>query len=180
MSELLALGASHKTAPLAVRERLALLDGQVEPFLPELIAHPGITEAVAISTCNRTELYVVGEAPSPRSRRAGRARGRGPLAARCTRRATATPRGTCTAWSSGLDSMVVGEAEIQGQVKRAYERALAARTTGPMTNKLFRAALATGKRVRTETRSRPATRPSPRSRSSPRGPRSASWPRATW
>ena len=47
--------------------------------------------------------------------------------------------------------MVVGEAEIQGQVKRAYERALAARTTGPMTNKLFRAALATGKRVRTET-----------------------------
>ena len=47
--------------------------------------------------------------------------------------------------------MIVGEAEIQGQVKRAYERALAARTTGPLTNKLFRAALATGKRVRTET-----------------------------
>ena len=47
--------------------------------------------------------------------------------------------------------MIVGEAEIQGQVKRAYERALAAHTTGPMTNKLFRAALATGKRVRTET-----------------------------
>ncbi len=47
--------------------------------------------------------------------------------------------------------MIVGEAEIQGQVKRAYERALAARTTGPMTNRLFRAALATGKRVRTET-----------------------------
>jgi glutamyl-tRNA reductase len=47
--------------------------------------------------------------------------------------------------------MVVGEAEIQGQVKRAYERALAARTTGPLTNQLFRAALATGKRVRTQT-----------------------------
>jgi glutamyl-tRNA reductase len=53
--------------------------------------------------------------------------------------------------TSGLDSMIVGEAEVQGQVKRAYEAALAARTTGPMTNKLFRAALATGKRVRTET-----------------------------
>jgi glutamyl-tRNA reductase len=52
---------------------------------------------------------------------------------------------------SGLESMIVGEAEIQGQVKRAYDRALAARTTGPLTNKLFRAALATGKRVRTET-----------------------------
>jgi glutamyl-tRNA reductase len=47
--------------------------------------------------------------------------------------------------------MIVGEAEVQGQVKRAYEAALAARTTGPMTNKLFRAALETGKRVRTET-----------------------------
>jgi glutamyl-tRNA reductase len=47
---------------------------------------------------------------------------------------------------------VVGEAEVQGQVKRAYERAIAARSTGPMTNKLFRAALATGKRVRSQTR----------------------------
>ena len=53
--------------------------------------------------------------------------------------------------TSGLESMIVGEAEVQGQVKRAYELALGARTTGPMTNKLFRAALATGKRVRTET-----------------------------
>ena len=53
--------------------------------------------------------------------------------------------------TSGLESMIVGEAEVQGQVKRAYEAALAARTTGPLTNKLFRAALATGKRVRTET-----------------------------
>ena len=53
--------------------------------------------------------------------------------------------------TSGLDSMIVGEAEVQGQVKRAYERALVAGTTGPITNRLFRAALATGKRVRTET-----------------------------
>ena len=53
--------------------------------------------------------------------------------------------------ASGLESMIVGEAEVQGQVKRAYEAALAARTTGPLTNKLFRAALATGKRVRTDT-----------------------------
>ena len=52
---------------------------------------------------------------------------------------------------AGLESMVVGEAEVQGQVKRAYELALQARTTGPLTNKLFRAALETGKRVRTET-----------------------------
>ena len=81
------------------------------------------------------------------ARRAGRATGWEPS----TSSATATRRGTCTGSSSGLESMIVGEAEIQGQVKRAYERALAARTTGPLTNKLFRAALATGKRVRTET-----------------------------
>ena len=53
--------------------------------------------------------------------------------------------------TSGLESMVVGEAEVQGQVKRAYEAALATQSTGPLTNKLFRAALATGKRVRTDT-----------------------------
>jgi glutamyl-tRNA reductase len=151
VSELLALGASHKTAPLAVRERLALLDGQVEPFLSELIAHPGITEAVAVSTCNRTELYVVGEAPEPAVAAMLAARAGGDLSdALYTARNCDAARHLYRV-VSGLDSMVVGEAEIQGQVKRAYERALAAHTTGPMTNKLFRAALATGKRVRTET-----------------------------
>ena len=154
MSELLALGASHKTAPLAVRERLALLDGQVEPFLQELIAHPEVSEAVAVSTCNRTELYVVVSDPETAgsavlemlARRAGTPLGDAVYSAHNCDAARHLYRVV-----SGLESMIVGEAEIQGQVKRAYERALAARTTGPMTNKLFRAALATGKRVRTET-----------------------------
>ncbi len=154
MSELLVLGASHKTAPLAVRERLALLDGQVEPFLQELTALAGVSEAVAVSTCNRTELYVVAAEPA----------GAEPAVLELLARRAGTPLGDAVYGSrncdaarhlyrvaSGLESMIVGEAEIQGQVKRAYERALAARTTGPMTNKLFRAALATGKRVRTET-----------------------------
>lgn len=150
MSELLALGASHKTAGLAVRERLALLDGQVEPFLHELRLLDGVTEAVAVSTCNRTELYVVGEAPDQAvhvlDARAGAPLGEALYTARNCDAARHLYRVV-----SGLDSMVVGEAEIQGQIKRAYERALAARTTGPLTNQLFRAALATGKRVRTET-----------------------------
>jgi glutamyl-tRNA reductase len=145
VSELVVVGASHKTAPLAVRERLALLDGQVEPFLQSL----DVAEAVVLSTCNRTELYVVGAEEVAREaleRRAGVPLGdaiyieRNCDAARHLHRVV-----------SGLDSMIVGEAEIQGQVKRAYERALAARTTGPMTNRIFRSALATGKRVRTET-----------------------------
>jgi glutamyl-tRNA reductase len=58
-SEVLLLGVSHKTAPVALRERLALLDTQVAAFLRDLSATPSIREAVVIQTCNRTELYLV-------------------------------------------------------------------------------------------------------------------------
>jgi glutamyl-tRNA reductase len=157
MSELLAVGASHKTAPLAVRERIALTDNAAEPLLHELTAHPAIGEAVALSTCNRTELYLLVSDP---------VEAESAVLALLARRAGIRPTElldgiyalrNCDAArhlyrvASGLESMIVGEAEVQGQVKRAYEAALAARTTGPMTNKLFRAALETGKRVRTET-----------------------------
>ncbi|HET6549141.1 MAG TPA: glutamyl-tRNA reductase [Solirubrobacter sp.] len=145
MSELLAVGASHKTAPLAVRERLALLDGQVEPFLRSLAGRDEVAEAVVLSTCNRTELYVV----APDEEAAVAALGGGFEGLYVERNCDAARH--LFRVVSGLDSMVVGEAEIQGQAKRAYERALSARTTGPTTNRLFRAALATGKRVRTET-----------------------------
>jgi glutamyl-tRNA reductase len=157
MSELLALGASHKTAPLSVRERIALTDNAAEPLLRELTRNDAIGEAVALSTCNRTELYLMVSDP---------VEAESAVLALLARRAGMRPTElldgiyalrNCDAArhlyrvSSGLESMIVGEAEVQGQVKRAYEAALAARTTGPMTNKLFRAALATGKRVRTET-----------------------------
>src|SRR5205823_917687 len=59
MSELLGIGISHKTAPIELRERVALTDGMSERFLRELVAAPDIHEAVALSTCNRTEVYVV-------------------------------------------------------------------------------------------------------------------------
>jgi glutamyl-tRNA reductase len=157
MTELLALGASHKTAPLAVRERIALTDGGAEPLLRELIAHDAIGEAVALSTCNRTELYLLVSNPVEAesavlgllARRAG-IRPTELLDAIYALRNCDAARHLYRV-ASGLESMIVGEAEVQGQVKRAYEAALSARTTGPMTNKLFRAALATGKRVRTET-----------------------------
>jgi len=157
VSELLLLGTSHKTAPLAVRERVAMPDGRAEVFLRELAAHPEIREAVVLSTCNRTELYVVVGDPVEAETTV-----LGMLARQAGLRPTELIDGiyshrNCDAArhlyrvTSGLESMVVGEAEVQGQVKRAYEAALAARTTGPLTNKLFRAALATGKRVRTDT-----------------------------
>jgi glutamyl-tRNA reductase len=157
MSELLALGASHKTAPLALRERIALTDGAAEALLRDLVAEPAIQEAVALSTCNRTELYLVVRDPiegetavlSTLARRAG-VRPTELLDSIYSLRNCEAARHLYRV-ASGLESMVIGESEVQGQVKRAYELALAARTTGPLTNKLFRAALATGKRVRTET-----------------------------
>ncbi len=157
MSELLAIGVSHKTAPVEVRERLALPEARAAEFLRDLRGGADVHEAVAISTCNRTELYlVVGDPVEAESA----------ALVMFARQAGIRPTGLATAIYShrncdaarhlyrvtaGLESMIVGEAEIQGQLKRAYETALAKETVGPLTNRLFTAALATGKRVRSET-----------------------------
>ena len=157
MSELLAIGVSHKTAPVEVRERLALPDARAADFLRDLRGSGEIHEAVAISTCNRTELYlVVGDPVEAESAALTM------LAAQAGIRLTGLASAiyshrNCDAArhlyrvTAGLESMIVGEAEIQGQVKRAYDAALAKETVGPLTNRLFKAALAAGKRVRTET-----------------------------
>jgi glutamyl-tRNA reductase len=157
VSELLALGVSHKTAPVALRERVALPDGRAEEFLRQLVSDAEVHEAVAISTCNRTEVYlVVGDAVEAETTVLGM------LARQAGIRPTELAEAiyavrNCDAArhlfrvTGGLESMIIGEAEVQGQVKRAYELALAAGVTGPLTNRMFGAALATGKRVRTET-----------------------------
>ncbi|MEA2441574.1 MAG: glutamyl-tRNA reductase [Thermoleophilaceae bacterium] len=154
---LLALGVSHKTAPLPVRERLALPEGRAVSVLRELVGHADVHEAVAISTCNRTEVYLVVsdpvEAESATLAILSRQAGIRPTelfgAIYSLRDADAVRHLFQVA--SGLDSMIVGEAEVQGQVKRAYELALVEGVTGPVSNRLFRDALGTGKRVRTET-----------------------------
>ena len=157
MAELLALGISHKTAPLELRERLALTEGRAVGVLGELLEADEVLEAAAISTCNRTELYLLAADPVDAESEALTALSRvaeirptelvahlyslrGPDAAEHLFRVTA-----------GLESMIIGEAEIQGQVKRAYELALVEGATGPVLNRLFRGALAAGKRARTET-----------------------------
>ncbi|HEX6459059.1 MAG TPA: glutamyl-tRNA reductase [Thermoleophilaceae bacterium] len=156
-SRLLALGISHKTAPLPLRERLALPEGRAAGVLRDLVAHPEIHEAVAISTCNRTEIYLVASDPVEAETAAlaslSRQSGIPPTELLGS---LYSPRGMEAAShlfgvAAGLESMIVGEAEIQGQVKRAYELALVEGATGPITNRLFRDALATGKRARTET-----------------------------
>jgi glutamyl-tRNA reductase len=157
MSELLAIGVSHKTAPVEVRERLALTDERATTLLRDLRGTGEIREAVAISTCNRTELYlVVGDPVDAESTVLGMLARQAGIRPTTLAGAMFTHRNCDAARhlyrvTAGLESMIIGEAEVQGQVKRAYEDALAQDTTGPLTNHLFKAALATGKRVRTET-----------------------------
>ena len=157
MSELLAIGLSHKTAPVEVRERLALSDTGAMEFVDHLHAVPEVQEVVALSTCNRTELYLVAGDPV-----AAESTLLGMLAKRASIQPTALAPAiyshrNCEAArhlyrvTAGLESMIVGEDQIQGQVRRAYEAALEQGTSGPLTGHLFRAALETGKRVRSET-----------------------------
>ena len=155
--ELLAIGANHKTAPLPVREKLALPDGRAARVLAELVGHESVHEAVAISTCNRTELYLVTSDPVEAENlalgiltRQAELRPTELLGAIYSLRGSAAVEQLFSV-TAGLDSMIVGEAEVQGQVKRSYEMALVEGVTGPVTNRLFRDALGTGKRVRSET-----------------------------
>ena len=157
MSELLALGISHKTAPVALRERLAFTESEAAEFGRTAAASEEVREAVVISTCNRTEVYLVVGDP---------VRAEGDVLSLLARRADIRPTELAEAIYSprncdaarhlyrvtaGLESMIVGEAEIQGQVRRAHEAAITAGSTGPLSNRLFAAALTTGKRVRSET-----------------------------
>jgi glutamyl-tRNA reductase len=157
LAELLALGISHKTAPLELRERLALTEGRSVGVLRELLERDEVLEAAAISTCNRTELYLF--ASDPVGAESGAL---GLLASEAETPPTelvghlyslrgSQAGGHLLAVTAGLDSMIIGEAEIQGQVKRAYELALVEGATGPILNRLFRTALAAGKRARSET-----------------------------
>jgi glutamyl-tRNA reductase len=157
MSELLALGLSHKTAPVEVRERLALTESQAVRLTRQLTGTAEVREAVALSTCNRTEVYlVVGDPAQARvdAEDAFVSHSGIPLE---KLEWELYPLYNCDAArqlfrvAAGLESMIVGEAEIQGQVKRAFEAALRAGTTGPLSNRLWSAALSTGKRVRSET-----------------------------
>jgi glutamyl-tRNA reductase len=157
MSELIALGLSHRTAPIELRERVAFTEGRAVSVLGELVESAHVHEAAAISTCNRTELYLVAadavEAESLALGVLAREADIRPtelVGALYSHRATESARHLFRV-AAGLDSMILGEAEIQGQVKRAYELALVEGATGPVLNRLFRGALATGKRARSET-----------------------------
>ncbi len=155
------IGMSHHTAPVEVRERIAFGPAEAAIALTELRNEAGVEEAVLLSTCNRTEVYLFPAAGSPPIEAVGRLLGRkAERTGDSIRPFLFEYRGEAAVRhlfevASGLDSMVTGEAEIQGQVREAYERsaavALEPPMTGPVLNRLFQMALAVGGQVRAET-----------------------------
>jgi glutamyl-tRNA reductase len=147
--EIYLVGLSHKSAPIEVRERVALTGDLLKGALGDLKATAGVAEAFVVSTCNRVEVYIQAEGIEPARRffteRTGDAGDHlyakiGVEAIRHLFRVAAS-----------LDSMVVGEQQILGQVKEAYGLASAAEAAGPYMSRLCNRAFATAKRVRTET-----------------------------
>jgi len=151
------IGLNHRTAPLDLLERMAVGDGQLAKALHDLTTREHISEALVLSTCNRTEVYAVAE----------RFHGaysdiRGFLADfsflppdefsdHLYVHYDSAAAAHLMSVTAGLDSAVLGESEVQGQVKSAWERSRDEGTAGPALNLLLRHALEAGKRARTET-----------------------------
>jgi glutamyl-tRNA reductase len=154
--ELLCLGLNHRTAPVEVRERFAVGSTKLGEAANELVALAEATEGVVISTCNRTEFYLAAQNAKQtleliEARLALKIQFDPSVSAHFYRmEKTEAARHLCRV-VSGLDSMMLGETEIFGQVKQAYSSALEAGATGSVLNKVFQRAFGIGKKVRTET-----------------------------
>jgi glutamyl-tRNA reductase len=154
---LLLVGASHRTAPVELRERLDFSSRGLEQAVRTLVARRLVVEAVVVSTCNRAELYVACRDPREATEdlRAFFSEFHQMPAAEVGPHLYAHQDEDAARHlfrvSSGLDSLVVGEPQILGQIKEAYSVASAADSSGPLLNRLFHWAFGVGKRVRSET-----------------------------
>ncbi|MDX1395138.1 MAG: glutamyl-tRNA reductase [Gemmatimonadota bacterium] len=166
---LVVVGLSHRSAPIEVRERYELSGGRRREFIDRVLSGDTIDECVVLSTCNRTECYAVGSDPGAVTRvlrrELERTAGERPAAAGHGEvdRAASGPDGAhifehagfdvvrhLYRVTAGLDSLVIGEAQIQGQVSSAYHRS-EEHAVGPALHRLFQSALAAGGRVRSNT-----------------------------
>jgi glutamyl-tRNA reductase len=152
------VGLSHRTAPIAVREKLVLEQGTLPDFLRELVQRPEVGEAVLVSTCNRVELIAAGRAGFDSDLAQVASACVAALAARAPDIAPhlyAHTGGVAVRHlfrvAASLDSMVLGEPQILGQVKDAYELARRAGTVGSVLHRTLPRAIRAAKRVRTET-----------------------------
>jgi glutamyl-tRNA reductase len=152
----IALGLNHHTAPLELREKVAFAPENIASALSELVREPGVNEALILSTCNRTELYVEVESGSEvvpqrwlfAHHQLSQGRPDEFLYSHSGNDAVRHLFRVAT----GLDSMVLGEPQILGQVKDAYQAARAAGTLRAPMERLLQQTFAVAKRVRTDTR----------------------------
>lgn len=145
------VGVSHRTAPVAVRERYVVNHEDLPACLKSLLEIEGVSEAFVLSTCNRTEVLVVGPSGVDVS-----ARVKSRLFRNLPSDQVYSYDDTAAAIhafrvASGLDSMIIGESEVLAQIKRGFEAAEAAKALGPTLRALMQQALRVGKRVRSET-----------------------------
>jgi len=148
-------GVSFRTSPVALRERVALPEHALTGTTAALRARPGVREALVLSTCNRTELYLVADDAPDATALATWLADRCGTSAEMLRPVLYVHRDADAVRhllrvASGLDSMVVGEAQILGQVRRAYDAARAAGGPGVVLHRLLQTAITTGRRVRRE------------------------------
>jgi glutamyl-tRNA reductase len=157
--ELCIIGLNHRTTPLEFREQFAIPADRVPLLLERLRREVGLEEAVVLSTCNRLEVYGVSSSVSIDSERVFEAfvaakGGVGPLSFQQVESFLYVHRNEACIQhlfrvASSLDSLVVGETEIVGQVKKAYQLAQSSGATGKILNRLFQKALSISKEVRT-------------------------------
>jgi glutamyl-tRNA reductase len=154
---LLLVGISHKTAPVELRERLDFHVRGLDAALRELAPRLPAAEAVVLSTCNRAEIYVASEQNDRTRTEVMRficeyhGVERPSLVPHVYELADLDAARHLFRVAAGLDSLVVGEPQILGQVKEAYTTASEAQAVGPILNRLFHSSFGVGKRVRTET-----------------------------
>jgi glutamyl-tRNA reductase len=151
------IGINHRTAPVEIREKVVFAGDELADALREMTAVPGVREGLIVSTCNRTELYCLSQAD-------GRAlidwlchwhdlgAQRLDIANSVYQLRDAEAIKHVFSVACGLDSLVLGEPQILGQLKSAYRAALEHGATGPHLNRLMQTAFSVAKRVRTQTR----------------------------
>ena len=153
--KLVCLGLNHETAPVEVRERFALSEKALDREVVSLLEARDIEEGVVLSTCNRTEYYAVVNGGSGAAELESWICGQREFDGSregifYSYEAREAAEHLCRV-ASGMDSMVLGETEIFGQVKRAYQRSLDGKATKGVLNRLFQRTFSVGKRVRNQT-----------------------------
>lgn len=152
----LTVGVNQRTAPLEVLERLSVSDTDLTKALACLRSKPNVSEAVVLSTCMRTEVYVLAERfhgamEDVEEFLGGLASGNGVIEDRLYAYYEDAAATHLFEVAAGIDSAVLGESEILSQVRRAWERAAGEEAAGPVLSGLFRHAVEVGKRARSET-----------------------------